>query len=83
MTSSRIQNWLFHRTGSGPLFDVYSLSFFNASKDGKYYLFPSGFQRQIANARTKRERARVVADCVSGMTEKEILHIHRSLQGLH
>jgi len=55
----------------------------NASKDGKYYLFPSGFQRQIANARTKRERARVVADCISGMTEKEILHIHRSLQGLH
>jgi dGTPase len=55
----------------------------DASKDGKHYLFPSAFQQQIAKAKTKRQRARVVADCVSGMTEKEILHIHRSLQGLH
>jgi dGTPase len=53
-----------------------------ASKARKYFLFPAGFQEIISRARTKGERVRTVADCVSGMTEKELMHFHRSLHGL-
>jgi dGTPase len=53
-----------------------------ASKDKKYFLFPSGFHNTISKAKTKRERVRTVADCVAGMTEKELMHFHRSLHGL-
>jgi dGTPase len=53
-----------------------------ASAERKYFLFPSGFQAIIASARNKRERVRTVADCVAGMTERELMHFHRCLHGL-
>ena len=53
-----------------------------ASTDKKPFLFPSGFQDIVSKAKTKRDRVRIVADCVAGMTEKELMHFHRCLQGL-
>jgi len=54
----------------------------DASQRKRYFLFPPAYQSAIKNARTKGERVRVVADCIAGMTEKEIMHFHRGLQGL-
>ncbi|HVW11880.1 MAG TPA: dNTP triphosphohydrolase [Bryobacteraceae bacterium] len=54
----------------------------SASSKKKYYLFPPAHQEAIQHARTKRERVRLVADTVSDMTEREIMHIHRGLHGL-
>lgn len=54
-----------------------------ASADKRYFLFPAGFQEIIARAESKSERVRTVADCVAGMTEKELMHFHRSLNGLN
>ncbi len=54
----------------------------SASRNKKYYLFPPSHQEAIRRTRSKREPVRLVADCVSDMTEREIMHIHRSLQGL-
>jgi dGTP triphosphohydrolase len=53
-----------------------------AATDKKPFLFPSGFQKIISKANTKRDRVRAVADCVAGMTEKELMHFHRCLNGL-
>jgi dGTP triphosphohydrolase len=53
-----------------------------ASQDKKYYLLPPGHQGQIAVAVSEEAKVRIVADCISGMTEKEIMHFHRNLQGL-
>jgi dGTPase len=53
-----------------------------ASADKRYFLFPAGFQEIIVRAESKSERVRTVADCVAGMTEKELMHFHRSLHGL-
>jgi dGTPase len=54
----------------------------HASSRKQYYLFPAAFQGTIAKARSKRERVRIAADCVAGMTEKELLHFHRCFHGL-
>jgi len=53
-----------------------------ASSEEKYYLFPAASGRVIGRANNRNEQVRIVADCVAGMTEKEIMHFHRSLQGL-
>jgi dGTPase len=53
-----------------------------AAKEKKYYLFPTAFSGPIGKARNSGEQVRVVADCIAGMTEKEIMQFHRSLQGL-
>ena len=52
-----------------------------ASSRKLYYLFPSGYQEIMTRARSKAERVRTVADCISGMTEKELMHFYRCLQG--
>ncbi len=54
----------------------------NAAAKKKYYLFPTASSEAIRRAKNKGEQIRVVADCVAGMTEKELMHFHRSLQGL-
>ncbi len=54
----------------------------NAAAKEKYYLFPTTSGEAIRRAKSKAERTRVIADCVAGMTEKELMHFHRSLQGL-
>jgi dGTPase len=46
-----------------------------ASKLKKYYLFPMSHHETIARAHTKNERIRLVADCISGMTEREVMNI--------
>lgn len=51
-----------------------------ASRKKRYYLFPAQYQELVASAGTK-DKVRLVADCISGMTEKEIMHFYRSLQG--
>jgi dGTPase len=48
----------------------------------KHYFFPVTHHEAIARARSRGERVRLVADCISGMTEKEIMHLHRNLRGL-
>jgi len=54
----------------------------NAAQKKKYYLFPTASSETIRSTRNKAEQVRVVADCVAAMTEKELMHFHRSLQGL-
>jgi dGTPase len=54
----------------------------NATEKKKYYLFPTVSSGAVVRARNKGEQIRVVADCIAGMTEKEIMHFHRSSQGL-
>ena len=53
----------------------------DASRQKKFYLFPSAYQETIGAARKKADRVRICADCISGMTEKEIMHFYRCLQG--
>ena len=51
--------------------------------DGKeYYLFPALYRADIEQSNGKASRIRIVADCISGMTERELLHIYRRLQGM-
>jgi dGTPase len=54
----------------------------NAAQQRRWYLFPSGYQEAIRGASRKRDKARVVADCVSAMTEKELLHFYRCVEGI-
>jgi dGTPase len=54
-----------------------------ASEKKKHFLFPAGFQAIVSKARGKKEKIRIVADCVSGMTEKELIHFHRCFRGLN
>ncbi len=53
-----------------------------AAKEEKYFLFPMAFREAIEQAKGNAHEIRVVADCIAGMTEKEIMHFHRSLQGV-
>lgn len=53
-----------------------------SAKKNEHYLFPSAYQAPIVSATNKSERIRIVADCVSSMTEKEVVHIYRSLGGM-
>lgn len=52
-----------------------------ASRQKKFFLFPSVYQEAISKARRAVDRVRTVADCISGMTEKEIMHFYRCLRG--
>lgn len=53
----------------------------DASRNARHYLFPSPYQERIEGAKRHADRVRIVADCISGMTEKEIIHFYRRLQG--
>lgn len=53
----------------------------DASRTNRLYLFPSQYQETVAAAKTRSARVRIVADCISGMTEKEIMHFYRCLRG--
>ena len=52
-----------------------------AAQSQEWHFFPPGYRQAISAAATKASRARVVADCVSGMTEKELLHRYRCGEG--
>jgi dGTPase len=54
----------------------------DAAQSKHWYLFPSAYENLISMAKRKRDRARIVADCVSGMTEKELLHFYRCIGGI-
>ncbi len=51
-------------------------------KDHHWYIFPSMYRVALSEANSKPERARVVADYISGMTEKELLHLYRCGEGI-
>jgi dGTPase len=53
-----------------------------AAEGKNWYVFPPGYRDAISEAKKKAERARVVADCISGMTEKELLHLYRRGEGI-
>lgn len=52
-----------------------------ASTQKAFHLFPAHYHEAIKNAKTKADQVRTVSDCISGMTEKELLQFYRSLQG--
>ena len=54
----------------------------SAAEEKHWYIFPAGYRSAISQASTKHARARVVADCISGMTEKELLHLYRCGEGI-
>ena len=54
----------------------------NAAKTGENYLFPASYRIDIEAAGNKASRVRIVADCISGMTERELMHFYRRLQGV-
>jgi len=53
-----------------------------AGKDEDSHLFPPRFRELFEEARSYDAVVRHVADCVSAMTEKELMNLYRSLQGL-
>jgi dGTPase len=53
-----------------------------ASNGKRYYLFPAAYHARITHAKKKADRVRIVADCISGMTEKELMHFYRGLGGI-
>ena len=53
-----------------------------AAQEKQWYAFPPGYRSVISDANAKADRARVVADCISGMTEKELLHLYRCGEGI-
>lgn len=54
----------------------------DANKTNKLHLFPGPYMDLLAKARERKVRLRLVADCVSGMTERQILGMHQCLLGL-
>jgi dGTPase len=53
-----------------------------AAKDEESHLFPPRFRELFADAPSCDAVVRHVADCISAMTEKELMNLYRSLQGL-
>ncbi|MEZ5402772.1 MAG: hypothetical protein R2729_24060 [Bryobacteraceae bacterium] len=53
----------------------------DASSAKRFYLFPTQYQETISKATKSEYRVRIVADCVSGMTEKELIGFYRRLLG--
>ena len=54
----------------------------NAAQKQDSHIFPPGYRFAISEAKTKANRARVVADCIAGMTEKELIHLYRCGEGI-
>lgn len=52
-----------------------------ASKD-EGHLFPSRFRELFEQRQVRNNVVRNVADCISAMTEKELMHVYRSIEGL-
>lgn len=53
-----------------------------AISDEEYYLFPASYRIDIEKAVGRESQVRIVADCISGMTERELLYFYRRLQGM-
>jgi dGTPase len=53
-----------------------------AWQEKHWYVFPPAYQTLLSFETTGGDRARIVADCISGMTEKELMHFYRSVEGL-
>lgn len=52
-----------------------------ASQERAFHLFPAHYQEAIEKAKKKAEKVRTVADCISGMTENELMRLYRDLHG--
>lgn len=46
-------------------------------------IFPAAYKELIQNARTTRDRTRLVTDMLAGMTEQQAINIHRKLTGVN
>jgi dGTPase len=53
-----------------------------ATKDKEYHLFPAPYRFDVEKAENRVSRVRIVADCISGMTERELLHFYRRFEGV-
>ncbi len=49
----------------------------------KLEIFPTAYSELIGDAKTDRERTRLVADMIAGMTEQQAISIHRKLTGVN
>jgi dGTP triphosphohydrolase len=52
-----------------------------ATADRTYYLFPSFFRQDLESAKSRNARIRIVADCISGMTERDLIQFYLRIQG--
>ncbi len=52
-----------------------------AVKQRKFHLLPGAYTQDLKDAASDELRIRIVADCVSGMTERELLDFYRRLSG--
>ncbi len=54
----------------------------SAAKKGQTHLFPPSFRNQAEACKDKKAKVRLVADCISSMTEREVMRFYRRLNGL-
>ena len=57
-------------------------SLLEAAESRKLYLFPPFYHACLDEAKNKNDRVRITADCISGMTEKELMLFYRRLTGI-
>lgn len=53
-----------------------------AADSGRLHIFPGAYREVIRDTEDDKLRIRLVADCISGMTERELMDFHRRLSGL-
>lgn len=53
-----------------------------AAREGRPELFPPSFHASCRSSENDEERVRLAADCVAGMTEKELMRFYRSMLGM-
>jgi dGTPase len=53
-----------------------------ATDQKEYHLFPASYRFSIEKPIDRESQVRVVADCISSMTERELLHFYHRLQGM-
>lgn len=58
-------------------------AFHEAALEDKLEVFPTAYHQLIEQTTTGRERTRLVADMIAGMTEQQAISIHRKLTGVN
>jgi dGTPase len=53
-----------------------------AATGGQTHLFPPSFRNQAEACKDKEAKIRLVSDCISSMTEREVMRFYRRLNGL-
>jgi dGTP triphosphohydrolase len=62
--------------------DLFDLLYDVASSGKNLKLFPPCYEKDIRKAETEHGRIRIVADYISGMTEKEVISVHKKIHGI-